>query len=255
MNPIPVSHRSTWWKNLSQAWPDLRQALLQPEFRSIASIAGVTFVILTIVDVVAGMLKYKGYLAAEAVQFYRISEQGSLGEFAGYFATQMSVIFVVVIAFRMQSSLHMMIAVLLEYLMLDDMFMVHETIGSGIAKRFLTGDYLFPAQALGELCFGVLFCLTIMVVFVLATRASTPYLRSLCALLFAPLCLLAFCAIGVDFFHSLVPRNAKYLDGVVALIEDGGELFAMLVLLLVATAQWLALPWLAPSYGRALNSP
>lgn len=255
MKASSVSDRSTWWKNINQAWPDLRQALFQPEFRSLASIAAIAFVILTIIDVVAGMLKFMGYLPAEVVQFYRISEQGSLAEFAGYFATQMSVFFILVIAVRLRSLLHLTIAGLLEYLLLDDMFMLHETIGAGIARRFMPGHFLFPPQALGELCFAVLLCSAIVTVLLLVTRASTPYLRSLCALLFAPLCLLAFCAIGVDFFHSIVPRSAKYLDGVVALIEDGGELFAMLTLMLIAAAQWIALAWIAPLRNIRVNSP
>jgi hypothetical protein len=255
MNADNVSKRSDWWKNIGQAWPDLRQVLPLPEFRSLATIATLALIALVIIDVVAGMLKFKGYLAPEVVQFYRISEQGSLGEFAGYIATQMAVIFIALVAMRLRSTLHVMIAVLLQYLMLDDMFMLHETIGTGIAKLFGTGDYLFPAQALGELCFGLFFCSAVVVVFVMATRSSTSYLRSLAALLFAPLCLLAFCAVGVDFFHALVPRSAKYLDGIVALAEDGGELVAMLSLMLVAAAQWMALQRIAPAQGRVLISP
>jgi hypothetical protein len=240
---------------VSPAWPDVKGALPTPELRALSVIAAVTFMIIIAIDVIVGMLKFKGYLSPEMAHFYRISEQGSLGEFAGYIATQMAVIFVVTIAVRLQSPLHMAVAVLLEYLLLDDMFMLHEAMGFGIAKRFLSGETLFPAEALGELCFGVLFCSGIIGVFVVATRASTPYLRSLCALFFAPICLLAFCAIGVDFVHSLVPRSAKYLDGMVALIEDGGELFAMFMLMLVAAAQWIALSWIAPAQKARLISP
>lgn len=255
LNQPFVSKRATQWKNLSLAWPDLRQSLLQPEFRAVAKITLAVFVAVIIIDVIAGMLKFKELLPAETIWFYRISEQGSLGEFTGYIAIQMAVIFIVHIAVRLQSSLHMLIAGLLQYLMWDDMFMLHENTGSMIASHFFKGHYLFTGQALGELSFGLLFCSVVVAIFIRATRSSTPYLFSLCALLFAPLCLLAGCAVGVDFFHSMVPRNAKYLDGIVALIEDGGELFAMFSLVLVAMAQWMALCWIAPVDNRKLISP
>lgn len=157
---------------------------------------------------------------------------------------EMAVFFVFLIAVSLQSVLHLLFAVLLQYLMLDDMFMVHETVGAALADRFYSGQIPFPAEALGELTFGALFCAGVAVVSVLAARATTSYLRSLCALFIAPVMLLAFCTLGVDFLHAQVPPDAKYLDGLVALVEDGGELFSMFVLMLIAAAKWIALPWL-----------
>jgi hypothetical protein len=211
----------------------------QSEFQGLAALAVAAFLLAVGIDVVAGLLKYKGYLSPEVVRFYRISEQGSLGEFTGYIFMQMAVLFTLMLSLPLQSSLHLMIAALLEYLLLDDMFMLHEAAGRSLARTFFGYQSLLPTQPLGELCFGAMFCLVMAGVFAVATRASTPYLRSLCALLLAPLCLLAFCSVGMDFLHALVSRDAKFLNGVVALIEDGGELLAMLLLMLVAAAKWL----------------
>jgi hypothetical protein len=250
-----VLNRDSWWQHARRAWPDLRHAWPTPELRGLAFIAAMTFLAVIIIDIVAGMLKYKGLVAPDTAHFLRISEQGSLGEFCGYIAMEMAVIFVFLTAVSLQSVLHMLVAVLLQYVMLDDMLMVHETAGAAIAKRFITGPTAFPPDALGELMFGVFFCTGVVAVSVLAARTSTPYLRSLCALLFAPIILLAFCAVGVDFLHAQVPRDAKYLDGVVALLEDGGELFSIFALMLVAAAQWIALPWLSPPDQQGLNPP
>ena len=255
MNFRAVSIRSAWWKNIRQSWPELRSALSQPELKSLAVLVALCFLLLIMLDVATGMLKFTGYLSPEVVRFYRISEQGSAGEFAGYVTSQMAVIFIMMTALRLKSSLHMMIAMLVQYMLLDDMFMLHEMMGSDIAAMFFAGKYLVPAQALGELCFGVGFCAAAVAVFAFSLRTTTPYLRSLAFLLFAPLCLLAVCAIGVDFFHALVPRSAKYLDGLVALLEDGGELLAMFILMLVAAAQWIASGWISPRHNGGVISP
>jgi hypothetical protein len=245
----------SWWRSLTQAWPDLRSALSQSEFRGLTTLAVSAFLLVIGIDVVAGLLKYMGHLSPEVARFYRLSEQGSLGEFTGYITMQMAVLFTLMLSIQLQSSLHMMIAVLLEYLLLDDMFMLHEAAGSSMAQLLFSKQSLLPSVALGELCFGGMFCLVMVGVFVVATRASTPYLRSLCALLFAPLCLLAFCSVGVDFLHALVSRDAKFLDGIMALVEDGGELLAMLLLMLVAVAQWLVFSLWPYKSQKALISP
>lgn len=257
MNLIPRSEPKWYscWRSLTQAWPDLRPALSQSEFQGLAAMALAAFLLIIGIDVVAGLLKYKGYLSPDVTRFYRLSEQGSLGEFTGYIAMQMAMLFTLMLSIRLRSSLHVMIAVLLEYLMLDDMFMLHEAAGSSLAQMFFPKQSLLPVQALGELCFGGMFCLVMVGVVVLATRASMPYLRSLCVLLFAPLCLLAFCSVGVDFLHALVTRESKFLDGIMALLEDGGELLAMFLLMLVAMAQWLVFSMRPYKAQKALISP
>ena len=255
LNSYPVPDRYRWWKNLTQAWPDIKFTLPLPELRWLGFLSAILFLIIIITDVVAGMMKFKGYLSPEATRFYRISEQRSLGEFIGYVILQMAVIFIVAVAMRMKSSLHLLFAVLVQYLMLDDMFMLHEAAGDAVAKRFFTSEGLSHSVALGELIFGALFGVIILGGMKKAFAASTAYLRSLCVLLAIPLCMLALCAVGVDFLHALVPHDAKYLDGIVALLEDGGELFAMFALMLVAAAQWIALSWIAPLPNRMMMSP
>lgn len=247
--------RHSWWSSIGHAWPDLRPALSLPEFRALAWLAAAALVIIVGIDVVAGMMKYKGALSPEATRFFRISEQGSLGEFVGYFSMQMAMLFTLLVACLLRSPLHAMITGLTEYLMMDDMFMLHETVGKKIGEVVFSGQNLFQADALGELCFGALFCGTLAGLFVVATRASAPYLRSLAVLLLGPICLLALCAVGVDFLHSLVSRDNKFLDGIVALIEDGGELSAMLLLLLAAGAQWLTFASLAPDLRSVPGMP
>ena len=257
MRLIPRSEPKwhSWWRSLTQAWPDLRPALSQSEFQGLATLAVAAFLLVVGIDVVAGLLKYMGHLSPEVARFYRLSEQGSLGEFTGYIVMQMAVLFTLMLSIMLQSSLHMMIAVLLEYLMLDDMFMLHEAAGSSLAQTFFSKQSQLPAEALGELCFGGMFCFIMVGVFVVATKASTPYLRSLSMFLFAPLCLLAFCSVGMDFLHALVSRDAKFLDGIMALLEDGGELLAILLLMLAAVAQWLVISMRPYKAEKALISP
>ena len=110
------------------------------------------------------------------------------------------------------------------------------------------------SDALGELIFAIGVCAFGAAILMRVFRSSTMFQRSLFFALLIPLFSLGVCAVGIDFLHALIPNEDKFGNGIVALMEDGGELLSMLLLMLVAAAQWIALAWmtgLAPTATRA----
>ena len=248
----------TWFRAVIQAntsaWPDVRPAIKTPEFRWLALIGMMLLPLLLGVDVLAGLLKQFQIFPADQLLVFRLAEQNSVAEFVGFETLQMAAIFCLLIAWRLQSSLHFALATVLEYLILDDMYGLHELAGFNLSL-LLTGT-TSPnfTESIGELAYGLVACTIIGLLFWSYYRRSAVQLRSLFGMLLVPFVLLGICAVGVDFIHAIVPRSEKYLSAMLVLIEDGGELLAIYLLMLVAAAQWLALTKAAT--GRtALQQP
>ena len=152
----------------------------------------------------------------------------------------MAAISCLAVAWRLQSHLHFAFATVLEYLFLDDMFGLHEEAGARLGTLF-TGNFAEGVgESLGELAYGLVVCTIIGLLFWSFFQRSTQQQRSLFGMLLIPFVLLGLCAVGVDFIHGMVPRSEKYIGAILVLIEDGGELCAMYLLMLVAAAECLA---------------
>jgi hypothetical protein len=115
------------------------------------------------------------------------------------------------------------------YLLCDDAFQIHERVGGAIARyRDYEGAFRQTAQDFGELTvFGVsgLFSLVLIsITYLRSTREARNASKDL-ILLFG---LIAFFGIVVDVVHSLAAEGG-YLEAVLGVVEDGGEMFAMSV--------------------------
>jgi hypothetical protein len=249
-----VLKQDNWLTRIFQAWPAVWSASRSPEWRVMAAISAVVFTSLVITDVVSGLLKQAGILADGNVSLFRISEESSIAEFTGYFAMQCAVVFLALLAYRLRSQLHAFFAVLFQYLVFDDMLSLHEVIGERLGNAFFATQTYLPAVAMGEFMFAAAFLLSVGTAFVYALFNSNTYLRSLAAMLLVPIGILGFCAVFLDVAHAAVPDTSKYLGGLLALAEDGGELFAMMLLALTSAAQWLSLPEGQPIVERRMTA-
>ena len=126
-------------------------------------------------------------------------------------------------------------ASLFAYLLLDDAFEIHETLGLKLAARVSLPAIgsIRPGQV-GELVLYVAIGLIFAVALGLALRHGDRRSWALCGALALPFALLVFFGAVMDVVHSLLRGHSyRYAAGV---IEDGGEMVAMS--LLAAMAYW-----------------
>ncbi|WP_414561941.1 MULTISPECIES: hypothetical protein [unclassified Anabaena] len=117
------------------------------------------------------------------------------------------------------------------YLLLDDSLRIHERLGSFISKEFsLSPIFGLRAIDLGELTVsalvGLFFLIAIAISYRWGDRFSKKVSKSLIKLLFA----LAFFGLVVDMLHiglSNLPLVGRFFDRLLGIVEDGGELVVM----------------------------
>ena len=112
------------------------------------------------------------------------------------------------------------------YFLADDALKVHERIGR-VLSQDLTRVYGLKAVDYGELVVTVI-AGTIIFSFILITyNKSKSFEKWISKKLFSKVLVLVFFAVGVDMLHSAIPS----LDGFLGVLEDGGELFVMSLIL------------------------
>ena len=112
------------------------------------------------------------------------------------------------------------------YFLADDALRLHESFGR-ILSQDLPQIYGLKAQDLGELIVTAI-AGTIIFSFIFITYyKSKDFEKWVSKKLFFMVLILVFFAVGVDMLHSAISS----LDGFFGVIEDGGELFAMSVIL------------------------
>ncbi len=118
--------------------------------------------------------------------------------------------------------------ILFAFLLLDDATQIHEKTGFWLGERFA-----LPAIAglrpddLGEILFAAFIgSLTIGVVAYALWRGE-PRARQVSRDILCLLCVLAIFAVGVDTLHVIAHFKESALSPVLAMIEDGGEMFVI----------------------------
>lgn len=123
-------------------------------------------------------------------------------------------------------------AIIYTYMLCDDRYQIHETVGKYLATQMDFGPhFMLRAQDLGELTVSVVagFFLAVLLGWAYLRGSAEFRILSKNLLLFAAA--LAFCGVAVDMLHSMI-RDIHILKGIVAIIEDGGEL------IVVSTTAW-----------------
>jgi len=122
-------------------------------------------------------------------------------------------------------------ALLFGYILYDDSRVMHEQLGGRIS--YYVSDLAFPgavsAQDIGELVVFFLFGLAFLPLLALAYWRSPPPLRTIHRRLLFLMSILVALAAGADFVHRLY--ELKWWDLVWGIIEDGGELIIMSIIL------------------------
>lgn len=121
---------------------------------------------------------------------------------------------------------------LLGYFLIDDLFMVHEIKGGIVASRLgLRPSHGLRAQDLGELIVTAAVTLVMGVPILVAYLKGSPAVRWACRILAGLVATLALFGVVIDMAHTLVRPHLAGFDWV-ALLEDGGEMLVISLLLI-----------------------
>lgn len=161
-------------------------------------------------------------------KLYSLSSDGGYAEIFQYVKTFWIVLTLGLLWSRTRERAYAAWMVVFAYLLCDDALRLHERAGGFIARLLGYQDGLIWAQDQGELTFtaavGAVLLGSISIVYLRGTAEARNLSRDLALLLGV----LVFFGVGVDMLHSLV--QPEYLKRILAVIEDGGEMYAMSVI-------------------------
>lgn len=203
---------------------------LPPSPRARAIAAAIILLSLDVLLILADLLRHAGLL--RDVRF-AVTAERSYGEWFEYVKAIIVALLLFGAARRTRAAL--VWGGLFVYLALDDAFAVHEALGVIVARGLsLPAVKSIEPRQLGELVIYGVVGLAFTIALVSVLRRSDGASRLLTAALALPFALLVFFGAGMDVIHSLLSDRTS--RDIVGLIEDGGEMIAMS--LLVAITWW-----------------
>jgi hypothetical protein len=157
---------------------------------------------------------------------FSLEKDRGYSEIFQYVKEYWSALLLGLLAIQSRSLLYLSWSVLFFYLLLDDSVQIHENLGVLISSKFsFPAIFNLRAVDLGELAVFALvslfFLIAIGINYRLGDRLSREVSKSLIILLFA----LAVFGVVLDMLH--VVFSTPFLDPLLILVEDGGELIIM----------------------------
>jgi hypothetical protein len=133
-------------------------------------------------------------------------------------------------ALKKNKSIYFAWSLLFLYVFIDDCFRVHEKIGSLLKHRLGIGEIFgINPQNVGELLVTVFVGSTLILILGISYYYSEKEERKFSQIVFLLVIMLGFFGVVVDIGGALVER--KIYRGILALIEDGGEMVVMSLIL------------------------
>ncbi len=159
---------------------------------------------------------------------FRIDRDGSYAEWFIYVQTAVCVALLLGVFRRTRQPLYIAWALTFLFVVLDDSLMIHERVSIYLVNTFdipvlpglrphESGELLTWAMA-GSVLFGVLWW---------GFARSRPGARAAGGVLALTFCALVFFAIGVDMLHVALSHPGAALYGMLAILEDGGEMLSI----------------------------
>ncbi len=210
-----------------------------PSSSSSASIYRSVFIlasIVTLVDfILLGLHSVHVVNPAWVSKTYSIEFDRGVPEFFQYFKELAILILVFVSAVRLGMKGLFAWAALFLYILVDDAFSVHEVLGRRLAEIFeFAPDHLKPRDV-GELLVSVVAGGVLLTAIGLSYLLGCARFRSITHDLLLMFATLAFFGVFVDLLHSAIKLGSVF-SHVLALIEDGGEMLVMSLILIYAWA-------------------
>ena len=116
-------------------------------------------------------------------------------------------------------------ALVFGYLLLDDIAQVHESAGWIVSDTFALSTWAADrAGDVGELIFAGLVATGFLILLAIPYRMGPESFRQVSRRLALLIGLLAVFGVGMDFLHGLLMNQGAWVDWWMAVIEDGGEM-------------------------------
>jgi hypothetical protein len=146
-----------------------------------------------------------------------------------------AVVACVLLRIREREALYLVTAVLLGWILLDDMLLIHEE-GGGLLARTGVGPVLgLTGNDLGELAVWAVAAVVIGVMYLAAGRHAGPTARRRTRSMLVGFGVLLFFALGIDMVdHVVSPSANSWVQTAMALLESCGELLAITLMLALA---------------------
>jgi hypothetical protein len=161
-----------------------------------------------------------------ASNLYSLGQDGGYAEMFQYLKTYWIVIMLGALWSRTRERVYLAWMLLYAYLLCDDALQIHERGGGIIARSWSYQDALgLRAQDFGELTVSAVAGLALLALIAMLYSRGTREARNVSKDLALLLAILVFFGIFVDMLHIMAP--GRYLKDALAVIEDGGELFAV----------------------------
>ncbi len=178
--------------------------------------------------------------AAEVPQLLNIGAEGSLGEILNYLQAAACAALLLGIWLRTRVHLFLVWALLFGFIVIDDAFKYHETMGGVLRDTLrLHGAAGVGPKDLGEVLAFLIAGLVFAAPMLLALRQRAPNARGYAWVFLVCLAALVFFGIGVDVLHEMTGSP------LVGHIEDGGEMFSIAIAAIAALAIFRSRPDLA----------
>lgn len=168
---------------------------------------------------------------------FSITKDRGFAETFQYLKEGWIVLILFFLTFQQPNLLYPSWSLLFAYLLVDDLFLVHERLGERVAAHLgLLPMWGLRTQDFGELGVTAFFAATFLVVISLAYYRSDSDTRSFSRSLLAMLVALVFFGVLVDMVHVMVKHRSWQF--VLEITEDGGEMVVMSVIVWAVFHRW-----------------
>ena len=159
---------------------------------------------------------------------FRIDRDGSYAEWFVYLQTAACVSLLVGVFRATRQPIYLAWALIFLFVVLDDSLLIHERVSIFLVERFdlpaLSG--LRPHES-GELITWAAAGTVLLALLGWGFIRSRPGARVAGVVFAIPLGLLVFFAIGIDMLHVALSEPGATLYGLLAIVEDGGEMLSI----------------------------
>jgi hypothetical protein len=227
-------------------WGDLKSMYFwgreQTSTRWLALVSAIATLVVLLLGGLVALLRIDGIIGDDSENWFSIGRDGSIVETLGYIEFALAAVLLFMVFKRTGRQIMLALALLVGYLMLDDMFMIHDQARLWIGNSIGYESAFFKREDFGELLFA-LFALALAVSgFALIVRRTTRNDIALSLPVILSVGLFLSTAVMLDQIHQIISN--LYPFGLVAdrlsiLLEDGGELVAQGLTLLASWTLYL----------------
>jgi hypothetical protein len=193
--------------------------------------------VLAAVDTAARTARYFDIISVRQNLDLSVSRDNGFAEIAGFAELLSAIVLLVMAGNRLHDNKLRIVAGVIFYLVVDDMFLIHDQARELLASALFSSHSHDKAIEFGETVYFAAAILVIAAVLILAYCNASRMQHLRASLLVGGLAVFAFFAVALDEIGSLLNSFGIISDRVyrnLAMVEDTGELFASGLILMAA---------------------